>query len=267
MLKEYGITSTINLIPCISSSFIEDTTLRNRIFGDNNISSNNFFIIMNKIFPPISYLENWNECLNNLLSEIKKLIKENNPNDVELDILSNIFCFLNSEKLNRKIESSNEHSRRTFFTKILNVFKQIFQQYFIIDKSTCKKIIDNRNFVVGEHTFNSHIYSIEISYTFIPGKIYILYYMVVTGGIISSTNVIKTIIHIIPKKIGNTDIDNHITVYGLDKKYVVAGCFINKIFDYKPQAPITRLTGHLEHETRNYRFIGDLINYDFLPIC
>jgi hypothetical protein len=40
---------------------------------------------------------------------------------------------------------------------------------------------------------------------------------------------------------------------------------INKIFDYVIQAPITRLAGHDEARTENYRFIGDFTNYNFLP--
>ena len=63
------------------------------------------------------------------------------------------------------------------------------------------------------------------------------------------------ILYIIPK-------DTHITIYGLDDTYVAAGAFINKIYDYKEQAEITRLAG--DAESGKYRFIGDLYNYEFL---
>ena len=78
------------------------------------------------------------------------------------------------------------------------------------------------------------------------------------------TTVFANILHIIPIMIAENTL-NGINNYGLDEKYVAGGAIINKIFDYQNQAPITRLAGHNEAHTENYRFIGDLTNYNFLP--
>jgi hypothetical protein len=66
----------------------------------------------------------------------------------------------------------------------------------------------------------------------IRSKKYLMYYMIYKSNVSGRS---KTILHIIPK-------DNDINVYGLDNRYVAAGALINKIFDYKPQAPITVFT-------------------------
>ena len=68
----------------------------------------------------------------------------------------------------------------------------------------------------------------------------------------------KNILHIIPY-------DNSITIDGLDMRYVACGAFINKLYDYAPQAPITKARGHDESKTEDYRLVGDIFNYDFLP--
>lgn len=247
-------------INCINKDDLP-TKLKRRIDTEEYVSSNIFFTTMNTVFPPVIYLEDYKECLTNLINYIHKYIGKNDPLDNEnLQIASDIFCELNKAGLNKDIVMSGLASRREFFTKVGEVFSTLFLKYFQLDFNT-KELVFSRTFNVGEWIFNSNVYSIEIIYEQ-TGKRYVMYYMkyIRVGG----THEFKNILHIIPI-VDSAGKINGINEYGLDERYVTGGAMINKIFDYQIQSPITKVTGHHEVLTRNYRFIGDLTNYRFLP--
>lgn len=244
-------------IKCTSTSAL-NTYLKNRIVADTYVSGNEFFLIMNKVFPPVTYMQNYRNCLSILLRELAKYIEEDQR--IEIDICSNIFCELNKNSLNKHISLTGETSRREFYKKIKNVFSALFLKYFTLLTST-KKELFKKEFNVGDYRFLAKTNSIEIEYKLIPGKIYILYYMIYSD--VRKRMKIKTFIHMVPEF--NSDVPNKITIWGLDERYVAAGVLVNKVFDYQKQAPITVLTGHLEARSSGYRFIGDLTNYEFLP--
>lgn len=258
MQKFNIVTLNESNIQCIKTSEL-NTFLRERIIGNEYVSGNEFFSIMNDVFPPVTYVQNYRQCLSTLLTKLATYT--NNDNLTEIDICSDIFCALKTESLNKHITLTNETSRREFFNKIKNVFSSLFLKYFAIHISS-KRIIYEKTFNVGGYVFVGKTYSVEIEYKLIPGKIYMLYYMIYSGSLFRDKK-IKTFIHIIPKF--NRDKPNKITAYGLDERYVVAGVLINKVFDYKTQTNITKLKTHDERITPDYRFIGDLTNYEFLP--
>jgi len=255
-IRNFEITENDDLnIKCIKTSELNEY-LKNRISNDTYVSCNTFFFIMNKIFPPVTYMKYYEKCLSTLLKDLAVYI-ENNKIE-EINICSDIFCLLHQNSLNKHITITEETSRRVFFTKIKKVFSELFLKYFTLKMDTKKKIFE-KNFNVGEYNFISITYSIEIEYKLIPGKIYILYYMIYKclSGDINKNKIFKTFIHIVPETV--------ITIWGLDERYVAAGVMINKVFDYQKQAHITVLKGHKEENSSGYRFIGDLTNYEFLP--
>ena len=256
------IEDTDSIINCINKDDLP-SKLKKRIETDEYVSSNTFFTTMNKVFPPVVYLKDYKKCLSNLVIYINEYIGKNDPDDNEkLQVASDIFCGLNKADLNKDIVMSDETSRRRFFTKVGEVFSALFIKYFDLNVST-KTLLFSRKFNIGTWIFNSNVYSIEITYR-LTGKIYIMYYMKYKreGG--TGTYEFKNILHIIPL-LDSTGKINGINEYGLDERYVTGGAMINKIFDYQKQSPITHVIGHIEARTQNYRFIGDLTNYEFLP--
>jgi hypothetical protein len=248
------LSTTPNTILCQLTSSL-NSILRTRIINSTYVSGNDFFILLNEIFPPVNYLLDFKGCLSRLLAKLSELTNRNSESDiVTINILSKIYCSLTSNGLNKDIRLSDEISRRTFFTNIGRVFSELFTHYFTINTGT-KKILSIRQFNIGIEIFTSAICCVEIEYKMIRGKRYLMYYMIYKSDVSGRS---KTILHIIPK-------DNDVNVYGLDNRYVAAGALINKIFDYKPQAPITVFTRHAEKKTLEYRYIGDLVNYNFLP--
>jgi len=237
--------------------------LKDRIINHKYLSYNIFFNVINIIFPPITYLENYTECISIILNFLKDKIKSNDVNKKKMiKLSSNIFCVLNKHDVGTSIELSDETSRRTFYNKVKQAFSELFQEYFIIRGETKEKIYDEE-FYVGLYKFWKQIYSIQIIHRETRKRFY-LYYMEYTSSTFPNFagNIAKNIIHIVPEIRNDGITPNTINKYGLDEEYVAGGLMINKIFDYKIQSPITVLRGHIENQ---YRYIGDLTNFDFLP--
>jgi hypothetical protein len=158
---------------------------------------------------------------------------------------------------NRNIRKGE--SRREFYGKIYTILEELFNEIFK-PYSSVRLII--KNFI--SETFGNEITSNIYEMDFIcrtrnsdNGQIYTIRYMIYKikiNGISSESR--KAILHIIP-------INSTITIYGLDSQYVATGMFVNKIYDYEFQAPITRTRDDPE---RTYTYIGDFINYNFLPM-
>lgn len=268
------IEKDIDIITCPDTTKLDTPKyayLKNRIIGDNYVSNNNFFYVMNTVFPPVTYLKDYTRCISILLTNLSRYISSNTT--IEIGICTNIFCELSKQSLiidpsknlptgktARDVELRNEKSRE-FFNKIKLVFSSLFLQYFeILDRT--KKLIYNKEFIVGSIRFYAKICSVEIKYK-INDTFYILYYMIYSDHSDFSGFKKKTILHLIPKFTDGAP--TRINIWGLDDRYVAAGLFVNKVFDYAEQAPIAPLEGHDETTTSGYRFIGDLTNYDFLP--
>ncbi len=238
--------------------------LKDRIVEIEYCDKNKFFLLMNVFFPPVDYMNTFKERVGELLKYLREKINENALEE-NISIASDMFCFLNRNGVGRGIELSDTTSRRQFFRNVKNAFEELFLKYFRINNST-KKEIYTKSFFVGFCSFIGIIYSVEIIYK-TNNKKYIMYYMQYFSDTLAAfrdLGPIKTIIYIAPvlKPNGNP---NGITNYGLDEIYVAGGAIINKIFDYQKQTPITVLSGHLEEYSQEYRYIGDLTNYSFLP--
>jgi hypothetical protein len=249
-MNEFEISlKTTSTIDCQLTSSL-NSILRERIIDSTHVSTNEVFVLINELFPTVDYLRDFKVCLGRLLAILSDLTIINRESDInKIDILSNIYCSLSSNGLNKDIKLIDEPSKRNFFTNIGLAFLKVFQNYFIINENT-KKALMLRSFNVGQQQFLSAMCCVEIEYIVMRGRRYLLYYMIYSSATIESS---KTILHIIPK-------ENDINVYGLDDRYVAAGALINKIFDYTSQAP--GLEGPKES---GYTFIGDLVNYKFLP--
>lgn len=238
--------------------------LKRRISGSDYSDSNMFFKALNAFFQPVEYINNFKKCVADLLEYLAKNINQNTLSEF-VQIASDIFCHLNKYNVNKSVEMSNIRSRRNFFNNVRMALDDLFLKYFTVNRRTKTKIYD-KPFMVGVTKFMGTIYSVEIIYRANNAK-YILYYMeyysiefIEIEGIGTNKNIIY--IKPIPK---GFFISNHINQYGLDERYVSGGPFINKIFDYQHQAPISVLRGHIERLTDGYRYIGDLTNYSFLP--
>lgn len=243
--------------------------LKKRIIDLNGCDNNIFFSLLNNIFPPVDYLSDYKSRITLLLKYLTKKIDENRINsnvfNENINICSDLFCFLNKNGVGKDIQSSGMESRRDFFKSVKKAFGDFFLKYFKIDAKTKNHIYD-KFFNVGTINFCGQIYSVKIIYKN-NNKQYILYYMeyfTISLASIGDIGINKIIIYIEPI-IKSDHTPNNITVYGLDEIYVACGAFINKIFDYPKQTPITKLKYHHEVSTDDYRFIGDLTNYSFLP--
>ena len=228
--------------------------LSSRLEDDTVISRNIFFNVITSIFPLSGQMTNaYEECL----GELTRIIKDTRFRDSQLDIY-NLYKEL-SENLRRSgvYRSIREgESRREFYQKVYDVIKNMFNKYFRIITSPILIIENNISNIYGVEV-KCNIYEIKCQcyYRSDNMKIYIIRYMIYT---ISSDprTIRKAIIHIIPD-------GAHITKFGLDSRYVSCGVFINKIFDYESHTSVTHLRGD---PTKKYTFIGDFVNYDFLPV-
>lgn len=247
-------------IPCVKTSLITNKNLKKRLLTDSYVSENVFFTMMNKVFPHVVTYDKYKNCLSTLLKELSFYTTsvEQNYNE-EIDTYSDLYCLLKDVGLNKSRELTGIESRREFFKNVSNVFSRIFIHNFELKPET-KKYIYEKKFNIGYLNFVADILSVEIKYK-LTNKIYILYYMIYK--LEGTRYKRKTFIHIIP--LTNNTVMNQINIFGLDERYVATGVLINKIFDYQSQSPITVLRGHFEESSLNYRFIGDLVNYDFLP--
>ncbi len=263
-IKNYNIKIFFSISPCTLDNQL-NPYIKDRIMGNVYVSGNIFFQTLDIIFPPVTYLNYYKDCVKTLVESIQSVVVQGNSvleANQKLKIYSDLFCLLNKFGINKDISMSTINSRRQFFNNFKSALGEFFLKYFTINRLR-KSFIFAREFKIGTWEFNSQIYSIEATYNE-TNKIYIIYYMVYTrkGG--SGNHPFKNIIHIIPKFDANNNL-NGINENGLDERYVAGGPLVNKIFDYEIQAPITILQGHDETQTADYRYIGDLTNFEFLP--
>ena len=252
-------------IQCVKVSELSPY-LKDRIIGSKYLSNNIFFNVINVIFPPIVYLENYSECISIIMNFLAEKIKINDINHKKkIKLTSNIFCKLNKFDVGTGIDLTNETSKRKFYNNVKKAFSELFKENFNILNET-KKPIYNQIFFVGSYEFLKQIYSVKIIHKETKKK-FNLYYMAYTSNTFPKFdgNIAKNIIHIVPELRNDMRTPNTINKYGLDEEYVVGGLMINKIFDYQTQAPISVLRGHIERHSGEYRYIGDLTNFDFLP--
>ncbi len=180
-----------NNIQYIHDSLITDS-LKNRLWSSEFISKNEVFIAFNEIFPVITYLKKYNDCLIKLLENLIDSTDSNNS--IKIDIYSEIYFALKSNNVNKHFDiTTDETSRRSFYIKVKKAISDIFLNYFDFIISTKQKMYDKK-FKIGKREFMSEVYSIDIVYKSTPIKIYKLYYMIYK---INNTKY-KNIIHIIP---------------------------------------------------------------------
>ncbi len=263
-IKNYNIKIFFSIPPCTLDNQL-NPYIKDRIMRNVYVSGNIFFQTLDIIFPPVTYLNYYKDCVKTLVESIQSVVVQGNSvleANQKLKIYSDLFCLLNKFGINKDISMSTINSRRQFFNNFKSALGEFFLKYFTINPLG-KNFIFAREFKIGTWEFNSQIYSIESTYRE-TNKIYIIYYMVYTRKNGSGNHPFKNIIHIIPKFDANNNL-NGINENGLDERYVAGGPLVNKIFDYEIQAPITILQGHDETQTADYRYIGDLTNFEFLP--
>jgi len=255
-------------IQCIPKKNLNNPALSKRIFEKDNISENVFFKLINELFPPVTYLIEYEKCISTSIDKLRILLKEwengnsNEYSTLQIHVLKDLY-----EELQRHGIKSNlpaGASKTEVFIKFKKVLSLLFKEYFIIDEQSLKFM--KQRFNIGKLYFEGLVYKVNISSPLFGGR-YNMYYIIYENEQISRSlknpknKKYKNILHITPYI-------NSINEFGLDERYVAAGAFINKIFDYIHQAPITRtsndsIPGHYTLE--GYTFIGDLTDYDFLP--
>ena len=252
-----------------------------RINDIKYVQKNVFFNVINKIFPLGLYIDELYICLEKLEKLVKRTellgnkkyhnfemrtfrkYKEfedfNNPTSEELEILNNLYClFL---KYIYPEYNQDKFDQRKTLNLLKNVFNEIFLMYFEIAVDTnCDLFTYDINF--GSSNLDTKcsilVKSVEITYKKEPGDKFIMYYTMYNCDFLKDKSM-RTILYITPT-------NNNLTIFGLDEFYCVGGALINKIFEYKQQTfGIDEYVGHNPDTTKNYRFIGDFTNYDFLP--
>jgi len=248
-IKNYSLVDRIKTIQCpvIGKSDLE---LHNRltINSDDYISQNPVFLMFDKIFPLVYSLTNFEETFDkNIGVYYEKFMNKTLSHNER-------FIFREIAKSFIKIKKSIEPEKNSEYLILMkSLFEDIFIKFF--------NMSENFDFYTFYTSFNHVTIEIRILFKIIQSKIsrgkYKLYYI----NYRYDEKVYNNIIHIIP-------LDNLITEYGLDQRYVVCGIFLNKVFEYKDQIDKTLLDGDSERakvdRDTEYTFIGNFTNYNFL---
>lgn len=240
---------------CVNIDSITDVTLKNRITSESATSSHNFFRIMSELFP---HVDSYTDYKTTLLNVIEQLKISTNAEDVDrTNLISDLYCCLKKRSVNGQIRGS----RTEYFTTLRQAFEDMFEKYFsvVLNSETRNpeiNVLHARNVVLGTKDIGIYICSTTIR-SLNPIREYKLYYIYYA----LDGKTYKNILCIVPS-------DTVMTKYGLDSRYVSAGLFINKSFDYKEQALISFVRsgarGDIERGT-DYIHIGEFTNYRFLP--
>jgi hypothetical protein len=262
-------------INCIrGGEYHSDEWLVSRITTNKNISGNQIFKTFDTIFTRERFdrekfdpskgksgmmhiFVDYENRLNILQSKIQELIEKSKISILSKDDI------LEHKVLNQfktSLEKFNVYKKPNglkiiFFTNVYKAFNDVFTAFFTLGKSY---IIGKHQFTLGTYSVDMRIYSMIIKCNEVD-KLYKLFYSVYKYKINDGeySKFLKTIIHIIP-------IDgNSITAYGLDNRYVSAGFYINKIFDYKIQSEGLEIADRSVN--KDYYFLGDIIHMDYLP--
>lgn len=249
---------------CINRRSITDKILLERLVGTSFTSSHIFFKILDDIFPcefestgKPKMFDEYFKCLEKLNEEIvsKTKLDKTHLNLMHLQLLNDLKQCIERRGVFKHIEGSKtEH-----FTNVYKAFNDFFTMHFIYKVDTKRKLISNRIINIEGYSVVMNIYSIHISSPKITDQTYRAYYMVYKfkkPGADFTANYKKGLLQIIP-------ITSKINKYGLDDRYVSAGYFINKIFDYKVQTGMFTFAG--KEAGRDYLFMGEIVNMDSLP--
>jgi hypothetical protein len=247
---KYDVPRLKNLIDVLKISHHDLSNMINHRINEGTFALTNiFFKKMYKYFKHVKYLRNFKESIMELIDSLNQEISENNEEGIKLDSL--IYCELNKNDLNI-INNIVPGNRRNFFVKCRLIFEKCFLQYFIVDKTTNTHLFTHTT-TIDTTTLTINTYQVIIRFK--PNNQEYIMYHIRYKRIPSMThNYNHSIINIIP-------INSKVSLFGLDSKYCACGAFINKIFDYKEQSPVTRLSSD-PHET--YDFIGEFTDYNFL---
>jgi hypothetical protein len=229
-------------IDCLASEEI-----KNRITNQSFISQNEFFILLNKLFPNADF--NYRQAIKAITEELK-----NPKNDLSKEILLIIARTILALNENNKKKHETETEADKYWI-LMYIFNNLFLKYFNLDEKTLEIEFENRVFIENIN-IDLIVKSITINYKLVARK-YKLYYIVYNWKKLGIIKKYKNILCIEPLE------DNFITCSGLNNRYVATGIFINKVFEYREQS--IRLMRDTISTGGNYIFIGDLNSYDFLP--
>lgn len=232
---------------------IESTTGR-------TISEYPLFTIINNAFGHVSIFEDYSGCLDNLINNFQNLIikqkRESNPREItyNLELMSTTINLIDRMYKNNVFRERNPTESRTeFFKEVYKSFDEEFCSHFTFDVRTKVKLYENRWVNIETNWVLMTLYKIKIISK--TGSEYYLYYMkyVLRDAAHTITEIPKiAYLHIVPT-------NSTITKFGLDSRYVSAGAFINKIFDYKIQTPITYTAGdRIGRIYKNLTFLADM---------
>lgn len=231
--------------------------LDTRIFENSATSKYIFFEVIGNIFPLIETYDKFKDQLLKLIDYIKTCVSTepfNESNKQKLDLASKIYCLLFANDLHRSAHEGESITVR--WEKLKNIFEILFLEYFDINLTKIKDVYTKVATIIGTR-ININISSVEASPTMheFRDTVYLIYYIKYTYG----DKEYKNIIYITKK-------NSNITKYGLNDRYVSAGIFINKPFDYKIQTNHTVGTDDpIGMGPREYNFIGKFTSYNFLP--
>lgn len=254
-------------IPCPKSDDGEMTEFYRRLMDPHYQSSNFIFVVFNEIFPEgTKMLTDYASCI----AKLRRKKEDRTIDPTEREIYVSLY-----DKLERRDALDpprpGEDSRREFYGRVYNAMESLFSEFFRILDGTFQIIIPDYEYEVYGIKIKGNICQVKCICTHrderLREKEYIIRYIIYqieipddyAGRIVlSDLEFKKAILHIVP---GNS----FITKFGLDYRYVSAGAFVNKIFDYMEQAPITYV-GKLVEPKDAYTYIGDFTNYNFLPL-
>jgi hypothetical protein len=253
-------------IPCPKSNDVEMKEFYKRLMDPSYQSNNFIFVVFNKIFPLSG------EMLKDYASCIAKLRRKKEDRTIDATEREIYVSLYNKLERRRALDPPRpEHSRREFYGRVYDAMESLFSEFFKILDGTFEIIIPDYEYEVYGTKIKGNICQVKCECThpneWLLGRKYIIRYIIYqidmpdrySGTVaLSDIEFKKAILHIVP-------VNSSITEFGLDSRYVSAGAFVNKIFDYIEQSPITHV-GILREPEHDYRYIGDFTNYKFLPL-
>lgn len=257
------VSTSDSLEDCLNISTNASVELKNRITKTDSsyISQFPFFSVIDESFRHVTIFEDWDRCIleffvnwkTNLRTIFSGMESANNDRDTKTEYLvalerSQTYGDIAEQFLSNDVfrQIHRYESRSNFFAKVYESLDKVFCKTFTFKSSTRTILMEERNITIERNNIRMKICRIDIEST--HGSEYVLYYVVYNIGLSESK---IAYLHIIPK-------NARITKFGLDSRYVSTGAFINKLFDYKRQSPMTHTAGDkLAMTYKDLTFLAD----------
>lgn len=286
--KHNRIQLSVTHIPddCTPKNSIVDKVIKNRIHRKiknededededkndslNVISENPVFLLLDKVFPSeggifdtvsiFDHSSQYDKYLSRFFDIWKRMTlapitseSDHHEKNYNIALCKSLYDALYSYGV--AINSPSE-GRRAFFKKVYAAMNKYVQSEFTKISGSTKIISTTPRVInINDKKFHLRMMTTNILWNKVPSRSYIVDWMSIEFMNAGITINRKIILHIRPEY-------SRITIYGLNDRYVSAGTFVNKFFEYQIQAEnLSRLAGE---EGMTYTDTSDIVNVDWL---